>query len=214
MKANSLNTVTRIMRNAFFFWLLSIVALPCNAQVTPAREVTPPEEPACEEYHGDGIDNVLQYVPFAAVLTLKALGVESRSDWGQMLVSTAASCVIDAGVCYTMKHTIHSMRPDRTDNRSFPSGHTAIAFAGATLMAKEYGRVSPWITVGGYAVATVTAIDRVRRNRHRWGDVAAGAAIGVAAAEAGYYIGRLILPDHKNYALAVSPQGFNLVVRW
>ncbi|RRD02521.1 phosphatase PAP2 family protein [Prevotella sp. OH937_COT-195] len=201
------------MKNILFVCVLLFSALPCTAQESAAKNVTLPVEQNGKRFHGDGIDDVLQYMPFATVLTLKALGVESKSEWGRLAVNTAVSYVVTAGICYTMKHTIHTMRPDRTDNRSFPSGHTAIAFAGATLMAKEYGQVSPWITVGGYTVATITAIDRVRRNRHRWGDVVTGAAIGIAAAEAGYYIGKLILPDRDRYVLSVSPMGMNLVVK-
>ena len=89
------------------------------------------------------------------------------------------------------------MRPDGTDNHSFPSGHTAVAFCGATVLHKEYGKISPWISVAGYAVATATALDRVRRNRHHWGDVAAGAAIGYLSAEAGYWIVDKIMGKKK-----------------
>ena len=61
----------------------------------------------------------------------------------------------------------------------------------------EYRKISPWIGVAGYALATGVAVDRIRRNRHHWGDVVAGAAIGVASAEAGYLIGDLILGKKK-----------------
>ena len=201
------------MKKFFSILLLLMVFLPCIAQEPAAIDITSVTDANAKPFHGDGIDDVLEYTPFAAVIALKAFGVESKSEWGRLAVNTAASFVFTAGTCYTMKHTIHNMRPDRTDNHSFPSGHAAFAFAGATLMAKEYGHVSPWITVGGYAVATFTAVDRVRRNRHDWGDVVVGAAVGVAAAEAGYYLGGLILPDHKNYSLSVSPVGMNLVVK-
>lgn len=201
------------MKKFFSVLLLLMVFLPCVAQEPAAIDITSVRDANAKPFHGDGIDDVLEYTPFAAVIALKAFGVESKSEWGRLAVNTAASFVFTAGTCYTMKHTIHNMRPDRTDNHSFPSGHAAFAFAGATLMANEYGHVSPWITVGGYAVATFTAVDRVRRNRHNLGDVVIGAAVGVAAAEAGYYLGGLILPDHKNYSLSVSPVGMNLVVK-
>ena len=141
-----------------------------------------------KRYHGDGIDDVLQYTPMAASFILKMAGVPSRSSWEQRIYKSGATFLLCAGTTYALKHTIHSRRPDGTDNRSFPSGHTAVAFCGATVLHKEYGKVSPWISVAGYAVATATAVDRVRRNRHHWVDVAAGAAIGYLSAEAGYWI--------------------------
>ena len=92
-----------------------------------------------QQRHSDGLDDVLQYVPYASVLTLKACGVESRDEWPQLLVATAGSWVVSAGVAYTLKHSIHEWRPDNSDNRSFPSGHTTFAFAGATVLHKEFG---------------------------------------------------------------------------
>lgn len=158
-----------------------------------AQEVSEPVAHQYKRYHGDGIDNVLEYVPTAAVFGLKLLGVPAESSWKRRLTVSVVSFGINAAVTYSLKHTIHEMRPDGTDNHSFPSGHTAVAFCGATTLMHEYRKVSPWIGVAGYAVATTVAVDRVRRNRHHWGDVVAGAAIGVASAEAGYWIGDIIL---------------------
>lgn len=162
-----------------------------------AQEVSEPVAHQYKRYHGDGIDNVLEYVPTAAVFGLKLLGVPAESSWKRRLTVSVVSFGINAVVTYSLKHTIHEMRPDGTDNHSFPSGHTAVAFCGATTLMHEYRKVSPWIGVAGYAVATTVAVDRVRRNRHHWGDVVAGAAIGVASAEAGYWIGDIILGKGK-----------------
>ena len=150
-----------------------------------------------KRYHGDGIDDYLQYAPITASFVLKMTGVPSRSTWEQRLYKSGATFLLCASTTYALKHSIHSRRPDGTDDRSFPSGHTAVAFCGATVLHKEYGKVSPWISVAGYTVATATAIDRVRRNRHHWGDVAAGAAIGVLSAEAGYWLVDKIMPRKK-----------------
>lgn len=150
-----------------------------------------------KRYHGDGIDDVLQYTPTAASFALKIAGVEGRSTWDRRIYNTVATFALTAGTGYILKHSIHSTRPDGTDDHSFPSGHTAVAFCGATVLHKEYGKVSPWISVAGYSVATLTAVDRVRRNRHRWGDVAAGAAIGYLSAEAGYWLVDKIIPKKK-----------------
>lgn len=167
-----------------------------------------------KRYHGDGIDNVLEYVPSAAVFTLKILGVESKSTWQERLCVSVTSMAINAGATYGLKHLIHRTRPDGTDNHSFPSGHTAVAFCGATTLWQEYHKTSPWIGVAGFAVATTVGVDRVRRNRHHWEDVAAGAAIGVLSAQAGYAIGKIICrkTDHKA-ALSITPAGIGLMVK-
>ena len=182
-----------------------------------AQEVREPVAHQYKRYHGDGIDNVLEYVPTAAVFGLKLLGVPAESSWKRRLTVSVVSFGINAAVTYSLKHTIHEMRPDGTDNHSFPSGHTAVAFCGATTLMHEYRKVSPWIGVAGYAVATTVAVDRVRRNRHHWGDVVAGAAIGVASAEAGYWIGDIILGKGKkkkqDVSLSVAPMGMTLVAR-
>ena len=182
-----------------------------------AQEVSEPVAHQYKSYHGDGIDNVLEYVPTAAVFGLKLLGVPTESSWKRRLTVSVVSFGINAAVTYSLKHTIHEMRPDGTDNHSFPSGHTAVAFCGATTLMHEYRKVSPWIGVAGYAVATTVAVDRVRRNRHHWGDVVAGAAIGVASAEAGYWIGDIILGKGKkkkqDVSLSVAPMGMTLVAR-
>lgn len=182
-----------------------------------AQEVSEPVAHQYKRYHGDGIDNVLEYVPTAAVFGLKLLGVPAESSWKRRLTVSVVSFGINAAVTYSLKHTIHEMRPDGTDNHSFPSGHTAVAFCGATTLMHEYRKVSPWIGVAGYAVATTVAVDRVRRNRHHWGDVVAGAAIGVVSAEAGYWIGDIILGKGKkkkqDVSLSVAPMGMTLVAR-
>ena len=182
-----------------------------------AQEVSEPVAHQYKSYHGDGIDKVLEYVPTAAVFGLKLLGVPAESSWKRRLTVSVVSFGINAAVTYSLKHTIHEMRPDGTDNHSFPSGHTAVAFCGATTLMHEYRKVSPWIGVAGYAVATTVAVDRVRRNRHHWGDVVAGAAIGVASAEAGYWIGDIILGKGKkkkqDVSLSVAPMGMTLVAR-
>lgn len=201
------------MRRLLFSILLTAVAFSCMAQEGGTADIVTSTVNTGKKIHSDGIDDALQYTPLAATIALKLFGLESKSEWGNLIINTTTTYANTAIISYMLKHSVNSTRPDGTDKHSFPSAHTAIAFAGATIMAKEYGHISPWITVGGYAVAAVTAADRVRRNRHRWIDVATGAAIGIATTELGYYIGGLILPDREQYSISVSPTGLNLVVK-
>jgi len=161
----------------------------------------------------DALDDVLRLVPLAATYTLKAGGVEGASSWKRLGVNTVTSLVICYGTTQALKHTIHKDRPDGSDDHSFPSGHSSIAFATAHQLHKEYGKVSPWISVGGYTVAVLTAVDRVRRDRHDWLDVTAGAAIGIASTELGYWIGDKITGEHSRFQVSVAPNGVAMIVK-
>jgi len=80
----------------------------------------------------------------------------------------------------TLKSLIHERRPDGSGNDSFPSGHTAIAFATARFFDKRYATdSSPYL----YAAAGLTAIARVKADKHYAKDVLAGAGLGYVSAE-------------------------------
>lgn len=134
-----------------------------------------------------GIDDYTQFFGPAMVVGLKVGGYEGRSDWGRMLASAGFSYAIMAGFVNGIKYTAKEMRPDGSTRNSWPSGHTATSFVGATLLHKEYGLTrSPWFSVAGYGVATATGVMRVLNNRHWVSDVMSGAGIGILSTELGY----------------------------
>ena len=134
-----------------------------------------------------GIDDYTQFFGPAMVVGLKLGGYEGRSDWPRLLASAAMSYGIMAAFVNGIKYTAKEMRPDGTSANSWPSGHTATAFVGATLLHKEYGLTrSPWWSVAGYGVATATGVMRVLNNRHWVSDVMSGAGIGILSTELGY----------------------------
>ena len=144
---------------------------------------------------GHKLENYSQYLPVAVLYGLKAAGVESRSSWGRMVASDALSAAIMATTVESIKRTTKEERPDGTDNRSFPSGHTAMAFMTATMLTKEYGHISPWIGIGAYTIATGTGMMRVANNRHWVSDVFTGAGIGIISTELGYYVADMIFKN-------------------
>ena len=89
----------------------------------------------------------------------------------QLVKSEAATLVI----VEALKSSTHQTRPNGKDDKSFPSGHTAVAFSAAQYMQMkggwEYG-------VPAYLAASYVANSRVEAREHRWRDVAAGGAIG------------------------------------
>ena len=151
-----------------------------------------------QQRYSDGLDDVMQYVPYASVLALKACGLESRDDWKKLAITTTASWVATAGAGWILKQSVKEWRPDDSDQKSFPSGHSMIAFAGATALHKEFGKVSPWISVAGYGLATFVAVDRVAKDRHHWYDAVVGAALGFGITELTWWLSDKVLPRQKN----------------
>lgn len=150
--------------------------------------------------------DIIQYSPAAIMLTLKAAGVEGRSDWPRMITADIASVAIMNAVAQTTKNTLKRERPDGRAFNSYPSGHTATAFMTAQMLHKEYGEtVSPWISVGGYGIAATTGIFRIIANRHWCSDVMGGAAIGIFSTELGYELTDILFGEQGLRKPIVSP---------
>ena len=146
-------------------------------------------------FHSE-IDNYTQSSGIALTAGLKMAGVEGRSSWPRLFASSLASYGVMAAFVNSIKYTTSEMRPDGSTRNSWPSGHTATAFVGATILHKEYGLTrSPWYSIGGYTLATATGVMRVLNNRHWISDVLSGAGIGILSTELAYGICDLLFKD-------------------
>jgi len=77
-----------------------------------------------------------------------------------------------------IKFATQRTRPDGSNNQSFPSGHAAITFAGATVLERHLG----WKKAAlAYVIAAYVASSRMHDNRHYLSDVVFGAAVGTIA---------------------------------
>lgn len=144
------------------------------------------------EQHSDHGTQFLQYAPMALPWVMKAAGVPTRSGWGRMALSQGVAAAIMLGTTQGMKAGVSSMRPDGADLNSFPSGHSALAFMGATATANELAHTSAWYPLGAYTLATAIAVERVVDGHHYPADVMAGAGVGILSTELGYLIGDVI----------------------
>jgi membrane-associated phospholipid phosphatase len=66
---------------------------------------------------------------------------------------------------------------DAVDRRSFPSGHTTVAFSVASVIASHY-QDRPWVPPIAYGTATLVGLARMHHDMHWSSDVLAGALIG------------------------------------
>ncbi|MEY4629218.1 MAG: hypothetical protein RLZZ595_1544 [Bacteroidota bacterium] len=134
------------------------------------------------------IDDYTQYLPAVGVFVLDGFGVKGKNKPKQQLLLYAGSNILGAGVTQSLKRIVNRERPNGANRRSFPSGHTATAFIAAELLHKEFGHLSPWVSIAGYTTASATAYLRMYNNEHWLGDVLAGAAIGMASTKLVYWI--------------------------
>lgn len=134
------------------------------------------------------IDDFSQYAPLAAVYALNLAGIKGKNNLKDRTIIAATSYIIMASTVLALKSSTKIERPDGSSFNSFPSGHTATAFAGAEMLWQEYKDKSPWYGIAGYAVASGTGIFRIVNNRHWLTDVAAGAGIGILSTKVAYWI--------------------------
>jgi len=86
------------------------------------------------------------------------------------------SLVYTGLVVTTLKVAVHRTRPNGGPY-SFPSGHTAAAFAVAPVLASRLG---PAAGIPAYVVAAATGLGRMEDSKHYLSDVIFGAAVGTA----------------------------------
>ncbi|MDR0449421.1 MAG: phosphatase PAP2 family protein [Rickettsiales bacterium] len=119
-------------------------------------------------------DWVQLIIPGSALVYSTAIG-----DWqgnGQLALSYTATWAATS----VLKFYVDEERPSQLDSaphgRSFPSGHTSSAFAGAAYWQRRYGW---YVGAPMYAAASFVGYSRVATKMHNWTDVAAGAALGI-----------------------------------
>lgn len=178
---------------------------------------------------------MIQKTPYAAALLcctlLTSAWADTRSSWGTAsdlmaatLPAVAAGLTLNRGdtegmhqlalslgstvaAAELLKSTVHARRPDGSDNKSFPSAHTAVAFSAASFIERRYGDAYGAFVPALYGVATLTGVARVEAQKHHWGDVLAGGAIGYGAT-------RLWATPVQGGRVSLLPAPGGLVVGW
>lgn len=103
--------------------------------------------------------------------------------------------IVSQAYVQAIKFTAQRTRPNGSNDQSFPSGHSASAFASATVLNRYYG----WkIGVPATIAAAYVATARVHDNRHYLTDVVFGSAMGIAGQ-------RTVMLRGGRYGLTVAP---------
>ncbi len=145
--------------------------------------------------HSQGLDIASEWTQYLAFFAPLALFAAPSDDWlliGTMYLETALAVW---GIKESAKVLFGRARPylytsiwpedwQKDGYKSFPSGHTSLAFAGATFSSyvfSVYYPNSPWrwpLIAGTTGLALSTAVFRVASGNHFISDVLVGALIG------------------------------------
>ncbi len=133
-----------------------------------------------ENFHSQA-DNIFPLIPIAQIYTGRYLGFEPKKTIRNQTIDIAVANTASLIVVTALKHIVKKERPDQSDNFSYPSGHSAIAFTNAMLLFNEYKESNIWYASSGFLFATTTGIFRIANNKHYTSDVLTGAGIGIAS---------------------------------
>ena len=119
----------------------------------------------------------------AGYLAGRLTGSESLS---RVSLRAGTAALVASGITTALKYAVGRARPAGDGDSdvfrpfsgatSFPSGHTTLAFAVATVLADESH--DPWLDIALYGGASLTGFARMNGDRHWASDVLAGALIG------------------------------------
>ncbi len=145
--------------------------------------------------------DVLQFV-----IPVTAYGMTMAFDDSTGRKELSVSLLATLGATYALKYAVPEKRPNGREH-SFISGHTSLAFAGATFIQRRYG----WkYGIPAYLGASFVGWSRVKAKEHFTVDVLRGAAIGVLSS----YV--FTVPLHKNIQVSplVDGEHYGLMVKF
>lgn len=156
---------------------LSLLGHRADRQVTATLSGSQPVEEALDP------GQVIGGVPFqlGATVATYALGrITRKPSLTHLGTDLARAHVVSQAITQGIKVAAARRRPDGT-SLSFPSGHSAAAFASAAVLQTHFG----WKAgVPAYGVAAYVAASRLSENRHYLSDVIFGATVGIMSARA------------------------------
>ncbi len=155
----------------------------------------------------DGIETAGEVLRIA--LPVAAGGLSFARDDDDGVLQLGVSELASEATSYLISRAVREDRPDHSGTHAFPSDSAAMSFSAASYLQIRYG----WsYGLPAYGIAAFVGYSRVEADKHRWGDVLAGAVIGWAFSElttARYYPPIRITPGFGD-----TPLGFTMEMHW
>ncbi|MBP5567910.1 MAG: phosphatase PAP2 family protein [Treponema sp.] len=160
------------------------------------------------------------------LLTPLCLCQTDKNEWLQLGIMYGETMLLANGIKEIGKLCVNRPRPysyfqggpdKKYKNgdwaKSWPSGHTTFAFAGATFASYVFAQYYPdstWkyvVIAGSYSLACTTAVLRIQSGNHFVTDVLTGAVIGTAC---GFFVPWLhLINEQTGRTLTITPTSLN-----
>jgi hypothetical protein len=152
------------------------------------------------------VEDYFQYTPAALIYIYDLSGFKHQNSVFDQTKYYAISQIISSTIVGNLKRITKVQRPVG-GKTSFPSGHTADAFVGATVLYHEFKDTEPLLAYGGFVFATATGILRMTNDAHWLPDVVTSAGIGMLTVNLVYHFKPLknFQPFKKKKDLTVLP---------
>ena len=198
---------------------------PADIEALDAADINAFDRPATEQWSPDAgtASDILTFSLLASPVILAASEIKSGPA-ATLAVMYGETLLLKNGIIQLLKGATSRTRPfvynddpavpeeeklTTSARRSFPSGHTANAFAAAVFLGTTYSRLHPdsgargWVWAGALTAAGTVGYLRYRAGRHFTTDVLAGALIGSS-------IGYLVPKLHETDSVDIAPSAGGL----
>ncbi len=165
-------------------------------------------------------DDILQHLPIGFMYLTSILTKQRKEEVYRQTRHLLVTQGLTMGSVWLLKRMTGVSRP-YGGAYAFPSGHTAYAFAGATVMHHTLKEESPWLSYLGFVPALITGAYRIVKDKHWISDVVFGAGLGILMGQLSYHLdfwdSRTTKSDmtcHKSprISMGVSDAGLGLMV--
>ncbi len=143
-------------------------------------------------------------IPFLS-LSLASAYLFKDNKLKSFSIKATKSFILTGATVTIMKVITSRERPNGADFRSFPSGHTAVAFALATSISKEFGD-NPALPIFSYSLALMSGLARIEYNVHWASDVLFGAVLGIYTAK--------FVHEWRDNNISVLPYKDGIMITW
>lgn len=203
--------------------LLTVIVFASSAFPLDPQEVNSFDRPFLAPY-SKTLDDLSLVPAIAVALSPAVLLTQPSSEYLTIGLMYIESFAITYGSKELIKYLVHRERPymydvntpmslvqDEEHNESFLSGHTALAFNGASFASYVFCKYNPdskWkipVIAASYSLAAATAAMRVASGCHFVTDVLAGAALGTVIGIAVPALHTLLAKE--NVTVSASPFG-------